>query len=52
MYIEAPTRNEPVPVPGLIGTAIVICMLGVVGIGLYPGPWVALAQRVAETLFS
>ena len=52
MYIEAPERGEPVPVPGLLGAAIFACVIGVVGIGLYPGPWVALAMRVASTLFS
>jgi NADH-quinone oxidoreductase subunit N len=52
MYIEAPVRREPVPVPGLLATAIFTCAIGVVGIGLYPGPWVAAAMRVASTLFS
>jgi NADH-quinone oxidoreductase subunit N len=52
MYIETPARSEPVPVPGLLGAAIATCALGVVGIGVYPGPWVAIAQRVASTLFS
>jgi NADH-quinone oxidoreductase subunit N len=52
MYIEAPLRREPVPVPGLLATAIFTCAIGVVGIGLYPGPWVAAAMRVASTLFS
>ena len=51
MYIDAPDRKEPVPVPGLLGVAIVICLLGVVGMGLYPAPWVVAAQRVAATLF-
>jgi hypothetical protein len=51
MYIEAPTRKEPVPVPGLLGAGIVVCVLGVVGIGAYPGPWVAAAQRIAASLF-
>jgi NADH-quinone oxidoreductase subunit N len=51
MYIEAPVRPEPVPVSGLIGTAIGVCVLGVVGVGIYPGPWVSVAQRVASTLF-
>jgi len=52
MYIEAPARPEPVRVPGLLGTAIAACVIGVVGMGLYPAPWVTLAQRVAATLFS
>ncbi|OFW35634.1 MAG: hypothetical protein A3F70_19510 [Acidobacteria bacterium RIFCSPLOWO2_12_FULL_67_14] len=52
MYIEAPERPEPVPVPGLLGAAIAVCVIGVVGMGLYPAPWVTLAMRVASTLFS
>ena len=51
MYIEKPLRGEPVPVPGLLGTAIAVCVLGVVGIGVYPAPWVAATMRVASTLF-
>jgi len=51
MYIEAPERPEPVPIPRLLGVAIGICVLGVVGIGLYPGPWVEATMRVAESLF-
>jgi len=39
-------------VPGLLGVAIGVCVLGVVGIGVYPGPWVALVTRIAATLFS
>jgi NADH-quinone oxidoreductase subunit N len=52
MYIEAPAKSGPVPVPALLGAAIVTCAVGVVGIGVYPGPWVAIAQRIASTLFS
>jgi NADH-quinone oxidoreductase subunit N len=52
MYIEAPARREPVAVPGLLGVAIAACVLGVVGMGVYPAPWVAMAMRVASTLFS
>jgi NADH-quinone oxidoreductase subunit N len=51
MYIEAADRPEPIPIPGLLGTAIGVCILGVVGIGVYPGPWVDMAMRVASTLF-
>ena len=28
-----------------------VCTLGVVGIGVYPSPWVDMAMRVASTLF-
>jgi len=52
MYIEAPSRQGPVPVPGLLAVAILACVVGVVGMGVYPGPWVTLAMRVASTLFS
>jgi len=52
MYIEAPVRPEPVRINGLLGAAIALCAVGVVGVGVYPAPWVALAQRVAATLFS
>jgi NADH-quinone oxidoreductase subunit N len=52
MYIEAPPRSEPVPVPRLLGVAILACVVGVVGMGVYPAPWVTWAQRVASTLFS
>jgi hypothetical protein len=29
-----------------------VCALGVVGIGVYPAPWVDAARRIAATLFS
>lgn len=52
MYIEEADTDAPVPVPGLLGVAIGICMLGVVGVGAYPNPWVSMVLRVAESLFS
>ncbi len=50
MYIETPLRGDPVPVPGLLGAAIVVCLLGVIGMGVYPAPWVEATLRVASTL--
>jgi NADH-quinone oxidoreductase subunit N len=50
MYIEPPDRREPVPVPGVLGVAIVVCLVGVVGMGIYPAPWVEATMRVAATL--
>jgi NADH-quinone oxidoreductase subunit N len=50
MYIEAPLSREPVPVPALLGAAIAICAAGVVGIGVYPRPWVEATERIAATL--
>jgi NADH-quinone oxidoreductase subunit N len=52
MYIEAPTSGEPVSIPAGLAIAITACIIGVVGIGLYPGPWVDMAMRVAATLIS
>jgi NADH-quinone oxidoreductase subunit N len=51
MYIEPSERVEPVPVPGPLAVAIGVCVLGVVGMGLYPGPWVDATMRVADALF-
>ena len=51
MYIEAPVNTAPVRVPALLSIGIGLCAFAVVAIGLYPGPWVALALRVAATLF-
>jgi NADH-quinone oxidoreductase subunit N len=51
MYIEAPERPEPLPVPGVLAVAIAVCAIGVVGMGVYPAPWVAMTQRIAATLF-
>ena len=51
MYIESPTKAAPIPIPGLLGIGIAVCLLGTVGIGLYPGPWVAETLRVAASLF-
>jgi NADH-quinone oxidoreductase subunit N len=52
MYIDAPERATPVAIPGPLGAAIAVCVAGIVGIGVYPGPWVALVTRVASSLFS
>jgi NADH-quinone oxidoreductase subunit N len=51
MYIEAPERDEPVSIPTPLAAAIVACLIGVVGMGVYPGPWVAMVVRIADTLF-
>lgn len=51
IYIEAPAAKTPVPVAASLGLAIAVCVLGVVGIGVYPGPWVDWVRRIAGTLF-
>lgn len=52
MYIDAPERTQPIPVPGPLGLAIATCLAGVVGMGVYPAPWVEVAQRIAAAIFS
>jgi NADH-quinone oxidoreductase subunit N len=52
MYIEAPVRTDRIQVPALLGLAIVICLLGVVGMGAWPGPWVTATQRAAASVFA
>ncbi len=52
MYIAKPDRTASVPVDLPLTTAIVVCLAGVIGMGVYPGPWVAAAQRIAQTLFT
>ncbi|MDH4063468.1 MAG: NADH-quinone oxidoreductase subunit N [Acidobacteriota bacterium] len=51
MYIEPPPEATPVPVSPSLGITIAVCVLGVVGIGVYPGPWLDVARRIASTLF-
>ena len=51
MYIDAPERSGPVVVSPLLGLSILICTAGVVGMGIYPKPWVMAALRVAAPLF-
>ena len=52
MYIEAPVRSGRIEVPALLGLAILICILGVVGIGAWPAPWVDATQRAAASVFA
>src|SRR4029434_2838551 len=49
MYIEEPVRTARIPVSPLLGLAILICIVGVVGIGAWPAPWVNATQRAAAS---
>jgi NADH-quinone oxidoreductase subunit N len=51
MYIDAPEKTAPVPVAPLLTLSILLCVLGVVGMGLYPKPFVMAALRAAAPLF-
>jgi NADH-quinone oxidoreductase subunit N len=51
MYIDAPEKAAPVRAPFLLNLSILICVLGVVGLGVYPKPLVMAALRAASSLF-
>jgi len=51
MYIDAPQRTGRIPVSPPLALAILLCTLGVVGLGVYPKPLVELAIRAANGIF-
>jgi NADH-quinone oxidoreductase subunit N len=51
MYIDAPERTQPVPVSPFLAFSILVCAVGVVGVGVYPKPLVMAALRAASGLF-
>lgn len=51
MYIEAPASSDRVPLPTTLAIAVLLCVLGVVIIGVYPKPVVMAALKVAAPLF-
>jgi NADH-quinone oxidoreductase subunit N len=51
MYIEAPASADRVRLPATLAIAVLLCVLGVVIIGVYPKPVVMAALRVAAPLF-
>lgn len=51
MYIEAPLHSGRISVSPPLALAILLCALGVVGLGVYPKPLVELTIRVANGLF-
>ncbi len=51
MYIEAPERPARIPVAPTLALALILCVLGVVVLGVYPKPIVMAALRVASPLF-
>jgi NADH-quinone oxidoreductase subunit N len=51
MYIEAPDRPARIPVTPTLAIALILCVLGVVVLGVYPKPVVMAALRVAAPLF-
>ncbi len=51
MYIDAPVTTTPVIVTPLLAFSIFLCVVGVVGMGIYPKPFVMAALRAAAPLF-
>ena len=51
MYIDAPQRPSRISVSPPLALAILLCVAGVVGLGVYPKPLVELAIRVANGIF-
>jgi NADH-quinone oxidoreductase subunit N len=52
MYIDPPEKPAPVILAGPVFVAILVCVVGVVGMGLYPEPWVKAALQATAGLFS
>jgi NADH-quinone oxidoreductase subunit N len=51
MYIEAPVKTGRVVVSPTLALSLILCILGIVLIGVYPKPLVMAALRVAAPLF-
>ncbi|HET9492111.1 MAG TPA: NADH-quinone oxidoreductase subunit N [Methylomirabilota bacterium] len=51
MYIDPPPRMARVPIEGTLAVALILCVIGVVVLGIYPKPVVMAALRVAGPLF-
>lgn len=50
-YMTEPKDDRPVRVDPALAAAIVLCMLAVVGMGVYPTPFLDAAERAAAGLF-
>lgn len=51
-YVAAPRRETPIAVSPGLRIAILACLLGVVGMGLWPRPFLESAERAAAALLS
>ena len=51
MYIDPPATTTPIVVAPLLVLSILLCVAGVVGLGIYPKPFVMAALRAATPLF-
>jgi NADH-quinone oxidoreductase subunit N len=51
MYIEAPERTGRVVLAPTLALSVLLCVVGIVAIGVYPKPLVMAALRVTASLF-
>ena len=51
MYIDPPTRPDRVRLEPTLAAAVVLCLIGIVVLGVWPKPVVMAALRVAAPLF-
>lgn len=51
-YVHAPRREDRVKLTPALRVAILACLLGVVGMGLWPRPFVESAERAAAALLA
>ena len=51
-FMQPPAHSEPVQLSAPMRTAIAVCLLGVVGMGVYPTPFINGAVRAADALFA
>lgn len=51
MYIEPPVKTGRVPLEPMLAISVLLCVLGVVVLGVWPKPIVMAALRVAAPLF-
>jgi NADH:ubiquinone oxidoreductase subunit 2 (subunit N) len=51
MYIDPPEDNTPIPVSLPMRLGLIVCTVGMFGIGIWQGPFVDLAYASVKGLF-
>lgn len=51
MYVDKPEEASPIPVSLSVRAALWFCMAGMVGIGIWQGPFVGLASAAVKSMF-
>ncbi len=50
MYLVAPSDDKPIAIPAAHAIALLICVIGMVALGPFAGPFMAMAQSAARVL--